>query len=319
MRVGPALAWALRDGRDTYNGLAVEARLLGGGFAEDAFTDALTGPVNALATAVATHDPDRVGPVVDAAYRAALTLTGRGHQLVGDDPVAALWEVLAGAAPLVAGDPVRAIGSWTNATLAVAGQGGGDVGDWLARVEGLAGRADDLDGWLRAGRVAAWACGLAHHRAAALRAAAELDEATLAVAVTGRDQSLDGWTPDQRWAHPGHDAATTVPGRPAGDFAGLGGPFTALPSVWVDADGRPHASAHPDDGVWRVHADAFGTTLTRAAADTVPAGPGRIDDWPQPPGNGHVTTVAAARDTLVWTTATSYRLSVLGRLSGAAG
>ena len=50
--VGPALGTALRAGREQFNGLAVEARLLGGGFAEEAFTDALRGPVDALAEAV---------------------------------------------------------------------------------------------------------------------------------------------------------------------------------------------------------------------------------------------------------------------------
>ena len=124
--VGPALGTALRAEREQFNGLAVEARLLGGGFAEEAFTDALRGPVDALAEAVDRVDPAAVGPVVEAAYRAVLTLTGRGVEVarrgggVVEEPVAAVWERLPDMAGLVAADPVRVLGSVTNATLSVA-------------------------------------------------------------------------------------------------------------------------------------------------------------------------------------------------------
>ena len=368
--VGPALGTALRAGREQFNGLAVEARLLGGGFAEEAFTDALRGPVDALAEAVDRMDPAAVGPVVEAAYRAVLTLTGRGVEVarrgggVVEEPVAAVWERLPDMAGLVAADPVRVLGSVTNATLSVAATPGVDVPAWVDRIASLgatlAGEGSAGVGpWLAAGRVVAWTCGMAHQRATALAAIEGLPPSLVAAAAGVDESALASWTPTDRWSRPrgsaaprddGRDRGPTHPyatqapiapngtpdgqpptgtsdgvvdgtpdglvvGQSVGGFVGFGGPFTRPPRVWLDKDGAIHATGGPDDGVWRLHADAFGSTLVRAARTTVPAGPGAVERWPRVP-IPRMTSVAATDDTCAVTTAASHRITIRGRAGG---
>ena len=369
--VGPALGTALRAGREQFNGLAVEARLLGGGFAEEAFTDALRGPVDALAEAVDRVDPTAVGPVVEAAYRAVLTLTGRGVEVAGrgggvaEEPVAAVWERLPDMAGVVAADPVRVLGSVINATLSVAATPGVDVPAWVDRIAALGAtlageRAAGVGPWLAAGRVAAWTCGMAHQRATALAAIEGLSPSLVAAAAGVDEPTLASWTPTDRWSRPrgsaaprddGRDRGPTHPyetqapiapngtpdgqppngtpggaldgasdglvvGQPVGGFVGFGGPFTQPPRVWLNEDGAIHATGGPDDGVWRLHADAFGSTLVRAAQATVPVGPAAVERWPRAP-IPRMTSVAATDDTCAVTTAASHRISIRGRVGGA--
>ena len=328
--VGSALGTVLRDRRDRFNALAVEARLLGGGFAEEAFTDALRGPVDALAEAVDRVDHTAVGPTVEAAYRAALTLTSRGVEVVGrggdaaEEPVAAIWARLPEMAGLVAADPVRVLGSVTNATLSVAATPGVDVAGWVDRIGALGARlaGEGMAGvgpWLAAGRVAAWTCGMAHQRDTALAAIDGLPPSVVAMAVGLDEVDLASWTPTDRWSRPpapaDRDDHGYVVGRPVGGFVGFGGPFTRPPRVWVDQHGAIHATGGPDDGVRRLHADAFGTTLLRASHGTVPVGPGRVDHWPPTP-IPRVTSLAATDDTFAVTTSASHRIVVTGRTDG---
>ena len=312
--IDDALAGALARGRERYNAQAAEARLLGGGFAEEAFTAALTGPVDRLATAVAQVRADALDDVVDVAYRAAMLLTGRGVDLVGEGPLAQLWDLLAGSPGLVAEDPSATIGGFSNATLRIRSTPRASAGAWVDRLGAVARLSADAGTWRRHGRIVAWGVGLAQHRHAALAAIAISPADAVAVALGV--PRLDGWDPRDRWRHPAAGPSAVVMGRPAGDFVGLGGPFSRPPTVWVDPDGAPHASAGADDGVWRIHADAFGTVLTRAHPST-PRGPAATaNGWPAPPGP-RPTSVAVTADTMVWASDASYRVGVAGRPGGA--
>lgn len=314
-QVGPALASVLRAGRDHFNALAAEARLLGGGFAAEAFVDALTGPIDDLATAVADHDNRTLEELVEVAYRAALTLTARGIDLTvadgGGHPVARLWALLADHPHLVAPEPQRILASLTNATLAIQHTPGARVGQWCDRVRLLAGRADDPATLLAAGRLAAWSCGMAHHRQAALAALESLSGDVTAIALTGTPDGMDGWDPMARWSVPA--GSDVVKGHQVGNFAGLGGPFTLPPVVWADGEALHAGEVEGEGRAWRIHADRFGTVLTRdhpaTPRPTIEPGHG----WELPGEAGTVTAVATTGDTLAWTVSTSYRISVLGR------
>lgn len=316
-RVGPALAAVLRTRRDHFNALAAEARLLGGGFTAEAFVDALTGPVDDLASAVADRDTRTVEELVEVAYRAALTLTARGIDLTltaegSGHPVARLWALLAAHPSLIAPDPRRVLASLTNATLAIQHTPGARVGEWCDRISLLAGMAREPVTLLAAGRLAAWSCGMAHHRSPALAVLDALPRDIVATALAGHADGMDGWDPTVRWSGP--DRRDLVEGRPVGDFAGLGGPFTLPPVVWADGDTLYAADGEGEGRAWRLHADRFGTVLTRDH----PATPQPTTDpghgWELPGNVAPVTAVANSEDTMAWTVSTSYRINVLGRV-----
>lgn len=335
MAVGPALTEVLRAERQRFNALAAEARLLGGGFAEEPMMTTLAGPVDALATAVAAVDAAAVATVVEEAYRAALTLTSRGLlRAEATAPLEGLWRLLPRMAAQVAAAPRRVIASLSNAAVAVgahgrAAQGGpaAERGAWAKRVAGVAdalGSHGDPAALLDAVRVAAWSMGLAQHRGPAIDAADRLSPALLAAALGVGEVAEDTaarlrrhrwWRPDRRSPPTG-----LVDGERVGGFRGFGGPWLVVPEVWRDSDGRLLAGT-PDAGTWMLHADAFGSVLLRARGSAAREGPPtsrpdpREEGWAIPADVGPVASAAATTDTLALATRTSLRVRVVGRLS----
>ncbi|MEO6323055.1 MAG: hypothetical protein ABIT01_02565, partial [Thermoanaerobaculia bacterium] len=161
-------------------------------------------------------------------------------------------------------DPRRLAGAVTNGLIALAAFTPNGAGEWIRTMAALAPRIEDMDLFLPAGRVAAWRCGVAHLRNAALDAAAALPP-ELAASILGVKSTLalgalisrlraDSWLdpafPDQvRTVNVAHEI---------GAFRGFGGLFVSPPTV-SDEDG--HLLVFSGERTWELHADRFGATL----------------------------------------------------------
>nr|CEL17724.1 hypothetical protein [Kibdelosporangium sp. MJ126-NF4]CTQ91052.1 hypothetical protein [Kibdelosporangium sp. MJ126-NF4] len=128
--------------------------------------------------------------------------------------------------------------------------------DWVTKMRYLGERLETVESLLDLGAVAAWVCGLAHLRDAALDVADRLDPLVLRALTVGSDA-------DELRSHPwgSRNARGLRTVRRVGRFRGFGGTFTRPPTVFL-SQGRLHAT--DGEQTWRVHADRFGGALRRA-------------------------------------------------------
>lgn len=248
-----------------------------------------------------------------ATVRAVLDLVGRGRWHPGRAQRAAVLEVLPVVASWVRSAPTTSVPALVAAADVVGRAGRLDA--WASRLAGPPPAADRVRGALL---VAAWRAGLARYRDAALREAADLDDAVLApllgveapAGVLARHRDDRWWWPD-------------VPERPGvvrrvGGFAPWGGTWVRLPVAvaggptgWVAVAGQE---------AWAVVADVHGSSLVPLPGPAAaPARPPAVPDLPVPWDDDVTGAVPepGGRAVLV-SRAHSYRLEVV-RLDVAGG
>ncbi len=258
----------LADRRDRFNSAFAAARLARPRLDGAAFLSVLRACVAPVVEAAAAAQPERAPLIVEALYDLALDLFRQ--DLLGQNArsaaVALTWtDVLPKLGAFVAVDPLRAAASLSNAAYNLEQTPGAGPMEWMARLLQIATSLSgpDLDALLRAGQVAAWRSGMAHFRASALAACAELPEPLVRAALglaepVAVPAALAGLHAD-RWHQPGEPARAEprVMGE-IGGFRGFGGPFLSLPRLTADVDGL---LVQEGERAWRLSADAFGATL----------------------------------------------------------
>lgn len=316
MSVGAALAGALRSGREEWNRRHAEARHRWPALADEAFRDWLAGTTDRVTGAVARVDAGAVPGTVDALYDIGLALLGQ--RWIGPEgrapQIGAAFEELAATAPALLAQAPRALLT-ALANALVNWQAHGDGAPWRDRFLAICRVARTPDEALRAGQVAAWACGLAQYRDGALERMATLDAPLLAAALGVAPEAIDPGVRErlrrERWFRPDRDEALPRVVGTLGAFVGLGGRFAQPPWVAVRQGKLLLGSA---GACFEVLADAYGSTLHAdpeampAGTTTLPAGwrlagqvlegPGfRLDLAPL----GGISSAAAVPDLLVLT------------------
>lgn len=327
----PAFAAALAARRDQYNARFALARRLRPELDGEVFKRFFASAATPLVEQVHALDPAAVDALVSTAYDIALELVAQ--RLTG--PVAAQsvigsgWiRLAAAAAPFLCEQPRWPLVAISNALLQLGALGQVAVARWLELLVRARPHCGDLAQWLQAGQVAAWLCGMAQYRGAALDVLAALPEAVQQVLL----QLPDGVDPAPQlsglrrspWFLPGA-AAPVLQLRRLGGFSGFGGPFARPPQV-ACKDGELYVRA--GEQCWTLLVDAFGHHLARiapaqfiaAAAQPVPlpagwrlqgsslhAGQLQLDLG----GAGALRSHACNAHTLLVSHAASHRLSVI--------
>lgn len=326
MSVGAALAGALRSGREEWNRRHAEARHRWPALADEAFRDWLTGTTDRVTSAVARVDAGAVPGTVDALYDIGLALLGQ--RWIGPEgrapQIGTAFEELAATAPALLAQAPRAL-LVALANALVHWQTFGDSIPWRARFLAACGAARTPDEALRAGQVAAWACGLVQYRDSALERVATLDATLLAAVLDIAPEAIDSAMRErlarERWYRPDReDTLPRVAGR-LGDFVGFGGRFAQPPLAVAQGSRIVLLSAGQGFEVW---ADAYGSAL-HAAPDgpvrpglSLPAGwrvegpvlngPGiRFDAGPL----GGISSAASAGELLVLTHPLSHAATLI--------
>jgi hypothetical protein len=271
----PALIDTLRTDRESLNMRFALRQQSGARIDEAAFQNHLQTTVNSLVASVADVLPERTRSVTNALFDVSLDLFAA--QLLGQTTkhphvVTAWHEILPQAIRFLAREPLRLVGSLSNAIDNVASQSGGRPEQWIEVMRTLSPQCDSIDKWLELGKVAAWRAGLVQYRDAALRIARQLPR-ELAAKCMGLDDApadrdwlalLDRLKEDP-WHAPAKQEDEVSQASPrivreTGGFRGFGGPCLRPPTVAV-CDGELFvADGHAR---WRLLADVFGTLWHR--------------------------------------------------------
>jgi hypothetical protein len=276
------LAASLQRNRDRLNQIYHAAAAGGQAVDRQELADHLQRVVRPIAEAVAGEDEASVDRVVVALFQLSVELFRSG--LLGSRSrlplVSEAWLAIAPKIPgLLRYESRRTVGALTNAVVNVAAVGEGPARQWVAMMGATASLTKGLDEFLALGRVAAWRCGVAHLRPAAIEAIVLLPAAA-GSSIFGVSESewpalserlrRDPWltTPDSRLQLIGS----------VGAFRGFGGEMLRPPVVSSDGS---RVFVHDGQRTWRLWADRFGGTLTPAPSRSpVPnGGEWQIDRW----------------------------------------
>ena len=210
---------------------------------------------------------------VEVLYDVALELLGKG--IIGPNArhpqFEALWgDLMAATAPLLAQSPRELIGPLTNALYNLLQTPRCRAAEWVRIVAAVGDQCPDAEALRGAGQLAAWACGMAHYRSAALDLAAALPREVAARVLLPPGTSPESLTSvlvrlrTDPWYDPrGTRTATSLRiVAEVGGFRGLGGECLQPPVVAVHDD-----AIYISDGtsVWLLLADAFGAILHRVS------------------------------------------------------
>jgi len=269
---GP-LAGVLERGRERYNALFAAARRGKRSLDPEAFSEHLAACLDPIVRAIHEADAARTDPAADDLYLLSLELMGSG--LLGPASrspwISACWEeLLPRIGNLLSKNPRGLAAALSNAVHNIAGEAGTKPGEWLDAMAALAPRCTGEAAFLQAGTVAAWRCGMAHFREAALSAIPAMHPSALGIALGmeegAPDPALlaealrDPWCPP-RPAGRKTPASLAIVAR-VGGFRGFGGPFLKPPRAFLGG-GRLHLT--DGEGSWKVHADCFNALLTRSS------------------------------------------------------
>jgi hypothetical protein len=307
---------ALASERDVFNQKFAEVRRRHPDLDGEVFGGILRTLAAPIVENAAAAEASAALAVTHAVYDAALTLAG--ERLAGPGgryPVIdRLWEsVLPRLGSLVADQPVRVIGSLTNAVVNVASTPGARAADFVERLGAVVGDLRSVEDLLRAGEVAAWRAGLAHLRESALAAARSLAFG-LASSILGAPRSdwseLSDALARDPWLDPG--APQVVSPRLAaivGGFRGFGGMFLSPPRVFTVDD---HLLATDGQECWFLTADAFGATFHRADGSALRRAKAHSEKCPvEVPILGRVTSAAAIHRTIALTGSASHGIALV--------
>ena len=276
-RTGP-LAEALERGRARYNARFAAARKGGAAIDGDSFLVHLGNAVGPVVEAVHAEMPDRVDGVLNTLFDVSLELFAAS--LLGprskSPVVGEVWtKLLPPAARLVLRDPKRVAAALSNAAYNLGRTSGVRPRAWVAEMQRVAPRCENVSELLDAGKVAAWRAGMPHYRKSAIATATALRPALAGemlgvpaeqvAPVLGR-MLADPWLAP-RAALADEPAALRLVGV-VGGFRGFGGEFLRPPTVAASAGSL---FVTDGDGVWRLIADCHGRLLIRH--DHVPRRP----------------------------------------------
>lgn len=327
-----ALHAALRDRRDYFNARFESVRHGAGRLNSEALFDFIRLALAPLIAAVELQLPERVPAVVDAGFEVGLSLVSAGIWPSSPKLVLlkrAYTSTFCALRQAITADPQRLLPRLSNAVLTP----GLNAELWLACMEGIAGALATPAQVLDAGIICAWRCGLAHYRAAALARIELLPDAALLALFApkqGDVGALKTALQAQRWYRPDAPIPTKQIAARVGAFVGLGGQFSAPPSVRSDgvelyvSSGAAH---------WLLLADAYGMSLHGAPAQELkaiaplqallPRGLSKQLLWQNPRAAsaqtvelsrwGAITSVASTADTYAITHARSYAITLIAR------
>lgn len=272
--IHPLFQAVLARDRDAFNARFAQARQQVPALEPGEYLEHLRGPVDRLVAAAAAAGLPNLDELVHALCDVSLqllVLRQLGPRAASPLPARAWETVLPRLLPHLAAAPRRVLAAVFNGTLAVAASSETAAERWMASLAGVSATARGPDDLLAAGQVLAWTAGLAHYRASALEVCRGLPPALQAavLGLPGTDEEATRRALEclciSRWFDPGRrgpaeDPALRVVAR-VGTFRGFGGAFARPP--WVAAVDRRLLAT--DGGTVReIHADRFGSTLTRA-------------------------------------------------------
>lgn len=270
LTISPVLAKILRAGRPQFNARVAEARHRYPAFKTEDFTDFLIKGVNPLVQAVDQAAPDYCSSVAVAAYDIALNLVGRdlAGPHIHNQRMNKLWQdVFPVLALRVAESPQLVLGALSNALVNIEALPDTRSDQWLATMQKFSLQATSVEDLLNIGVLAAWCCGAAHFRQAALRAAATLPEALvqdligvekkISLHVLVQNLENNPW-----WLLQLQTADEQSIQKEVGAFSGFGGYFSMPPQVRVNGDGFVVKSG---DRYNILIADAYGAVFLPAS------------------------------------------------------
>ncbi len=272
--IGRAFAHELEAGRDRFNARFAQARRAFPGLDGSAWLDCLRHRVDPIVSALEGQAPDRLAEAVESLHDTALelfarTLIGPGSRIAG---LEALWAgLLTGVAGSIARAPRALIAPLSNALYNLCTTPRCRPEAWCRAMAALAGPCAGPEHLLATGQVAAWLCGLAHYREAALSRARELPEPIRKFlwqhffgTPAGRGEWLDALAADP-WLDPSQSGPPPLRiAQETGGFRGFGGEFLRPPRVVAVDD-----SLYVGDGerCWLLFADAFGSVFQRVPGE----------------------------------------------------
>ena len=326
-----ALNAALRDRRDYFNARFESARHAAPRLNSEALFDFIRLALAPLIAAVEVHTPERVPAILDAGFEVGLSLVGAG--IWPSSPKLSLLKrayssTFCALTQAIALEPQRLLPKLSNAVLTPSL----NAELWLACMEGIAGALTTPSQVLDAGIVCAWRCGLAHYRDAALARVAQLPSAALLALFApkhGDVEALKLALGTQRWYRADLPMAANQIAARVGAFVGLGGLFTAPPTVRSDGNDLYVCSG---DAQWLLIADGYGMSLHSALPEelsalatqkTLPQGFAKILRWHNPRAAGGqlveltrwgaITSFASTADTYAITHARSYAITLIAK------
>jgi len=180
--LSPQFIEALDAQRESLNERFRIRAKLGAKIDPDEFKDHLTQRIGPIIDAVHAYSPERIRRTVADLVEVSLDLFTSNH--LGRDSTTKhmheLWEnLLPQAAPLIAGNPLRCVGSLTNGLVHVESHNEQAAGRWLELLQRSLRECQHVDEWLMAGKMAAWLSGLAQYRREAIALAGSLRPAIL--------------------------------------------------------------------------------------------------------------------------------------------
>lgn len=278
------LAELLNLQRDTFNARFALARSRWRALSPREWKEVLAESVAPLVFEAQQTNPDRAHAVAEAAYEAALELLAReqlGPRATG--AMAVLWRgVLPQVVGIVASEPSRVLNRACNALLEM--QQHRLEAAWVGRLRSLASSAAfagcDAEQFERSLLVLAWRCGLAHARIAALKYLREMPFELARALIGAPDADEESWPSllgrleREPFFNPSQAQPSASLGEPSlkivaqlGDWEAWGGAMAGPPRVL-----RRNLAlwAWSGQAWWRLHADAFGATLSPARFEVPP-------------------------------------------------
>lgn len=321
--------------RVDYNAQFLTARRASPELDEEAFKIFLATSLDPLVSAVAALDPAALIEVVDTAYSVGLELLSqrlagpRARSPVLDNGFQQLFPVLA---RFIARAPAVVLPRLCNALHQLATVPGVRPDEWCNALARLAPDVQSVEQLLGLGQILAWLAGLAHYRQSALELCGSLPAPLVssALGVPGADvHALRLRLEQDPWFVPSAPGLGFRLVGSVGSFRGFGGAFLASPQVLRVEQQLFVVSG---DDAWLLALDAFGCTLHRArpedlagaSFDVQRAGvsiePTRVTGFGKSlplRDQGRLTSVVGNANTVLFTTAHSYAVTVLA-LEGSA-
>ena len=248
----------------------------------DAFLGHLASVVAPIVDHVAAAFAEKIDPVVAALFDISLELfTARllgpeaRHPLVAD-----AWRKVLPVAPmLLAREPKRLAASLSNATANLAVAEGARASWWIERMSLLATKCQSVTELLDCGTIIAWLAGMPRCRTAEIatleRLPSPLGLLVLEAPFDWNEQQLeklvdqlqaDRWLTIERAVHRPNEPRQLQIVQRVGAFRGFGGTFIRPPRMSPDGS---LLRALDGDGVFEIHADAYGAAVTRAPGSSV--------------------------------------------------
>lgn len=276
--LSPAFAEILRQNRARYNALFTAARLNSPTLDGAAFGQHLSECISPIVQQVYETQSERAAEVAGALYEISLDLFSK--KLLGPAPrsefIPLAWkELFPLLSHLLDNEPKRLAGAVCNLLLKMENQPGVHTSQWIESMGAISQFCENADEFLQAGEIVAWRCGMAQHRAGALKIAQRLAQTKeplcrAALGVVEKEmnaaQTIAAYEKNPWWTPAEKDATRRIR-RVAGSFRGYesdrnktGAVFMMPPKVTLH-EGQFYAA--DEENFWLFFADAYGASFHR--------------------------------------------------------